>query len=409
VRLVDLETGRRCDLAHSPRPDAIDLLAFAVDARGERVFALGTGLDPSRYEEETRTVLVFTVLVRVRAPKVSLLCWDIARLPFEARGSVGPALPGGLLDAGVIEAAGPRVGPVLAAQCGQVEALRRFLDGGVSPDAASEPGRRPLLAVAAEAGWPEVVSLLLERGADANRADAAGLRPLDACTGGAPAAPLACEGREECHRRLVKAGARPAVAATPTAEPAPSPWLAERESDLHAAVARGRLDLVRRALATGADPNAPDAGGRAPIIVALGASRSDVVRLLLARGARPNVRSKEGLTPLHPAAASLDDKLVAAGVEALLAHGADPNAVFESSDPNLRAWHSETPLLTLARVAAVARACPPGRLRAVEMLLARGARTDVRDSLMKRTALEFARDSGVPALHDLLERRPPAE
>jgi uncharacterized protein len=60
-----------------------------------------------------------------------------------------------------------------------------------------------------------------------------------------------------------------------------------------------RVNLV---LKSGADPNAPDANGYRPLMIASTGYRPDLVRLLLRYGADPNLPSRFGITPLTEAA-----------------------------------------------------------------------------------------------------------
>ena len=77
-----------------------------------------------------------------------------------------------------------------------------------------------------------------------------------------------------------------------------------QETALHAAIRRGNLDLVNRLLMAGANPNARNADGVAPLhLIFLHADPGIVrnaMRALLRAGAVPNVHIKSnGMTPLH--------------------------------------------------------------------------------------------------------------
>lgn len=79
---------------------------------------------------------------------------------------------------------------------------------------------------------------------------------------------------------------------------------ARQETALHAAIRRGNLDLVNRLLMAGANPNARNADGVAPLHLIFLHDDPDVVRnamrALLRAGAVPNVHIKSnGMTPLH--------------------------------------------------------------------------------------------------------------
>src|SRR4051794_37074964 len=83
--------------------------------------------------------------------------------------------------------------------------------------------------------------------------------------------------------------------------------------ELVEAAADGDVDLVQDLLGAGVDPNAADADGLTPLCAAGG--ELDIVERLLEAGADPNGRG----TPLVAAAYYWEPV-----VDALLAHGADP-------------------------------------------------------------------------------------
>lgn len=81
---------------------------------------------------------------------------------------------------------------------------------------------------------------------------------------------------------------------------------------LREAIAEKEVDLVREALAQGADPNWPeeDTGGsftgRTPLFWAVSGGNLEIARLLLDAGARVAAESKAGSSSLHSAASHLD-------------------------------------------------------------------------------------------------------
>jgi ankyrin repeat protein len=88
---------------------------------------------------------------------------------------------------------------------------------------------------------------------------------------------------------------------------------------LHVAATHGRTEIVRLLLQKGADPNARDQDGSAPIDEAAWRGFRDIVALLLDAGARiDGPQTKTGATPLNEAAFMGQ----AAVVELLLARNA---------------------------------------------------------------------------------------
>ena len=203
----------------------------------------------------------------------------------------------------------------------------------------------------------------------------------------------------------------------PTSPAVPPPRLPAPSETLHAAVRAGKLDEVKRLLASGANVNARDAVGNTPLLYAAWAGnelvtaflldhgadvnsaqsgppvltwavlagRTEVVKLLLSAGARVDVRDIDGRTLLHVAArygydgiaelllaahadvssvdgagrTALDEALLFAQtsvVPVLLRHGADPRRV--------RSADGRGPLH---------EACIKGSAALVEMLVNAGA------------------------------------
>lgn len=107
----------------------------------------------------------------------------------------------------------------------------------------------------------------------------------------------------------------------------PSPPTPSAPADtLHAAAARGDMDVLRRLLALGADVTEADADGATPLHAAAFAGHVDAIRVLLDSGARLNSRDRFGFTPLH--AAARDGHLDA--VRVLVERGADLEALDET-------------------------------------------------------------------------------
>ncbi|KAL7307036.1 hypothetical protein TKK_0000779 [Trichogramma kaykai] len=74
-------------------------------------------------------------------------------------------------------------------------------------------------------------------------------------------------------------------------------------SHFHVACKLGRVEVVRKLLESGQDPNCvvPETG-ESPLYLAMAHERARVVEALLRAGADPNLANKEGETPLHVAA-----------------------------------------------------------------------------------------------------------
>ena len=100
----------------------------------------------------------------------------------------------------------------------------------------------------------------------------------------------------------------------------------QSELDLFEAAAVGDVELLRRLLDAGADPNAFAPDGVTPLTLASFFKRSDAVRLLLDRGADVHLRARHEefqVLPIHSAAADGGSPEI---VGMLLDAGADPNA-----------------------------------------------------------------------------------
>lgn len=139
------------------------------------------------------------------------------------------------------------------------------------------------------------------------------------------------------------------------------------------AARRGDREAVRRALAGGADVNAPQIDGSTALHWAVDRDDPQMVDLLIRAGARVAARTREGVAPLQLAATNGS----AAVVARLLKAGADPNAPLMPS--------GETALMMAARTGAV---------DALRVLLEAGASVNARESWGGTTALMWAVSEG---------------
>ncbi len=86
----------------------------------------------------------------------------------------------------------------------------------------------------------------------------------------------------------------------------------------------GNLEIVRRLLASGVNPNVPDDAGRTAVHRAASGGGARILDALLRAGGKPNLRDRDGNAPLHIAIKADGSEGEAEAVEALLAAGADP-------------------------------------------------------------------------------------
>jgi ankyrin repeat protein len=114
-------------------------------------------------------------------------------------------------------------------------------------------------------------------------------------------------------------------------------WFTSKQARLNqklrSACSAGKLRDILLLLAEGADINAKDSEGAAPLVYAISTRRSEAVELLIAKGADVGI-NKVGKTPLMFACASGDPKIVGL----LLETGTDVNA----KNPGCYGWTAAT-------------------------------------------------------------------
>ena len=237
-----------------------------------------------------------------------------------------------------------------------------LLGAGGDVDAANDYGVTPL-SLACDNGSAGMVMRLLEAGADADTARSTGETPLMTC---------ARTGNVDAVRALLDAGANPSVAEA---------W--QGQTALMWAAAEGHTEIVRALVEKGADVHARTAGGFTALSIAAREDEPELARLLLDAGADVNAMAPGGATPLLVATVRGHTWLAMF----LLEQGADPNAGEAGYTPlhwAAGAWHTE--LTGSLRGIETARDAEwrslnglrDGKLALVEALLAHGADPDVR-------------------------------
>ena len=193
----------------------------------------------------------------------------------------------------------------------------------------------------------------------------------------------------------------------------------EGATALARAAEAGKLRLVNLLLSRGANVNARAVNGSTPLFYATQEDRANIVGVLLDHGADPNLPGRSGLSPIE-ASAYNDSPGVA---KLLLQHGAKPDAVDESGKGAMvyAAGRGNTPVVALLLDAGVdvnqryghnltalmwaaghdASAGSQDIEATVKLLLARGAKTDLKDD-RGMTAADIARSLGYDQVVSLL-------
>lgn len=191
-----------------------------------------------------------------------------------------------------------------AAAQGQRSVCKLLMDEGIPADVASDPHQVTPLHLAARGGHVQCVRLLLGHVANVDPLDAFGATPLLGAAQG---------GHRKVAALLLQKGASAAVVDEAT-----------QRTCLHWAVLHGDSETTTLILQQGrVNPNAADAQGETPLLLAARRGYKDLLQLLLEMGAAVDLCNAAGITPLINSA--FFGHLPA--VELLLGRGADIRAV----------------------------------------------------------------------------------
>jgi hypothetical protein len=229
--------------------------------------------------------------------------------------------------------------------------VARLLDGGADINMRNSEGWTPL-HVAAEQGMVRMVRYLLARGADANARTNTGRTPYDVASGYAEVQALL---KAKMASPTDPFAAHLGAGGPQSQAPAPQGGYSERSrngpNDGRTASTRPRLEArdavwynnkaeLEAILNEGLDVNALDETSRETLLhAAAWRDRVDIARMLLARGANPAIRDKDGKSPADYAQSPEMRALLGQGRASPRPTG-QPNA----SDHCKRMWQEATAL-----------------------------------------------------------------
>ena len=272
----------------------------------------------------------------------------------------------------------------LASTNGSAPMVALLLGAGADPNLARRSGETPLM-LAARTGKSDVVDTLLAQGAD--------LHATERSKGQTALMWAAAEGHAAAVKTLLRHGADASVGSRSGFTP------------LMFAAAAGNKEVTDLLLAAGSSVNEASRNGTTPLHLAIRNNHHALARFVLERGADPNADA--GYVPLHWVVGNMRADVNQSGsdgvfaptpklslVEALLAHGADPNARASQYPGGVRdgvEFGGVTPFWLAAMVADV---------RVMQALVAAGAdplarTTGGTTSLMMAAGYAWRRGDGV--------------
>ncbi|KAM7277694.1 hypothetical protein ACFE04_004828 [Oxalis oulophora] len=169
---------------------------------------------------------------------------------------------------------------------GDLHQLKNLIRAGADPNRIDYDGRTPL-HLAACRGYEDIVHFLTKEGVDINAKDNFGNTPL---------LEAARNGHDRVARLLSGQGALLMID--------------DAGSFLCITVAKGDLDVLRRVLSYGADPNSKNYDQRTPLHIAAREGSILMSKLLIEAGASVLLQDRWGYTPLHEGRRSGNSNLV---------------------------------------------------------------------------------------------------
>jgi ankyrin repeat protein len=195
----------------------------------------------------------------------------------------------------------------------------RLLQAGANANAALSTGETPFMT-AARTGSVEIVTALTAHGADVNAKERTHAQTALMWA--------AAQGHSRVVRTLIESGSDIRARSTNGFTP------------LLFAARQGDVESIRALIGAGADVDETALDGSSALLVATASGQEAAALLLLEKGADPNRADSIGYTPLHAVVWKPSAKAgltrangTSALVDALLAHGADPDARIRSDPP----------------------------------------------------------------------------
>jgi ankyrin repeat protein len=295
----------------------------------------------------------------------------------------------------------------LAATSGNAALAAALLEAGADPNVTVGEGET-ILMTAAHTGSVEIIKALVTNGADVNEAEE--------WQGQTALTFAAAQNQADAVEVLVELGADVDARSKRLEFPefvfqtAGMIYAVQPVGDwtpLMYAARDGAIDAVRALADSGADLNLVDPNGTTALTLAILNGHFDTAVALLEKGADPNVADKSGMTSLYaavdmhtiqtvwgrPMPLLEDETGPVEMVEALLAHGADPDAQLKRPIIGRHTRNTGDPSLSDGTTA-LARAAKSGDTKLMKLLLEAGANPHVAQADLTTVAMIAASGGG---------------